>query len=138
MLRLWVKDNISGRVHEYGSDRHDALVLQEDGSLHYENMQACVGTRFPMEGYSFCHADGTVPDLFEEGDEYLDIGGINNEQIVLRGDERAMLQRILSQIPPEKLSEFLPDCIPVDVNLYKRLREKAMPKANRSLRSLSF
>ncbi len=77
MLRLWVKDNTSGAVHEYGTNRHDSLVLQEDGSLHYENIQCCAGTMFPEEGYSFCREDGTIPDVtaVDIGDEYLDIGG---------------------------------------------------------------
>jgi len=77
MLRLWVKDNASGMVHEYGTNRHDSLVLQEDGSLHYENIQCCAGTRYPEEGYSFCREDGTTPDAtaVDVGDEYLDIGG---------------------------------------------------------------
>ena len=61
MLRLYVKDNISGRVHEYGTNQHDALILQDDGSLHYENLQCCTGTMFPEEGYSFCNEDGTIP-----------------------------------------------------------------------------
>ena len=51
MLRLYVKDNTSGRVHEYGTNQHDALILQNDGSLHYENLQCCAGTMFPEEGY---------------------------------------------------------------------------------------
>lgn len=82
MLRLWVKDNTDGKVHEYGTNKHDSLVLQEDGSLHYENIQCCVGTKFAEEGYSFCREDGTVPDTnaVDTGDEYLDIGGCFFEQ----------------------------------------------------------
>ena len=80
MLRLWVKNNITGRVHEYGTDRHDSLILMEDGSLHYENMQCCTGTQFPEEGYSFCREDGTIPNPndIETGDEFIDIGGTKN------------------------------------------------------------
>lgn len=61
MVRLFVRDNTNGHVHEYGTDRHDALILQEDGSLHYENLQNGCGTMFPEEGYSFCFEDGTEP-----------------------------------------------------------------------------
>ena len=77
MLRLFVKDNSSGWVHEYGTNRHDALILQDDGSLHYENMQCCVGTKFQKEGYSFCLEDGTIPewDLEHGVEPYIDIGG---------------------------------------------------------------
>lgn len=28
MLKLWIKDNTSGEVHEYGTSPHDALVIQ--------------------------------------------------------------------------------------------------------------
>jgi len=72
MVRLFVRDNTNGRVHEYGTDRHDALILQEDGSLHYENLQNGCGTMFPDEGYSFCLKDGTVPT---DSYPYIDIGG---------------------------------------------------------------
>lgn len=77
MLRLWVKDNVTGIIHEYGTDEHDALVLREDGSLHYLNMQNGVGTLFPDEGYSFCRKDGTIPNtaMLLSDDVYIDIGG---------------------------------------------------------------
>ena len=80
MLRLYVKDNISGNIHEYGTNQHDALILQEDGSLHYENLQNGCGTMFPGEGYTFCGADGSDPrtreDYIQYGVEpYIDIGG---------------------------------------------------------------
>ena len=76
MLRLFVKDNTTGTVHEYGTDRHDALILQDDGSLHYHNLQNGCGTMFPEEGYSFCFEDGTLPDMSGEFiDPYIDIAG---------------------------------------------------------------
>ena len=77
MLRLFVRDNTDGHVHEYGTNPHDALILQEDGSLHYENMQNCTGTKYPKEGYSFCTADGTIPqwDMVNGVEPYIDIAG---------------------------------------------------------------
>ena len=77
MLRLYVRDNTNDQVHEYGTICHDALILQPDGSLHYENMQSCTGTECPEEGYSFCQKDGTIPDWdLEYGMEpYIDIAG---------------------------------------------------------------
>lgn len=75
MLKLWVKDNKTGTVHEYGTDKHDSLVLQEDGSLHYENLECSAGTKFPEEGYSFCREDGTIPSPDGEEEGYLNIGG---------------------------------------------------------------
>lgn len=77
MLKLYIKDNANGQVHEYGTSHHDALILQEDGSLYYENLQSCAGTKFPEEGYNFCREDGTVPGWDEryEVEPYIDIAG---------------------------------------------------------------
>ena len=61
-VRIFVKDNTDGKVHEYGTNPHDSLVLQEDGSLHYENLQNCTGTKYPEEGYSFCTVSGKPPE----------------------------------------------------------------------------
>lgn len=77
MLQLFIKDNTTGHIHEYGTDKHDSLILQEDGSLHYEHMQSCVGTKYPEEGFSFCLEDGTIPewDLEHGVEPYIDIAG---------------------------------------------------------------
>lgn len=77
MVRLFVKDNLSGRIHEYGTNQHDSLVLQDDGSLHYYNLQNGCGTKFPDEGYSFVLEDASDPRNDMEGESYLDIGGAN-------------------------------------------------------------
>lgn len=80
-VRLFLKDNINGTVHEYGTDEHDSLVLQDDGSLHYYNLQNGTGTKFPEEGYSFCRADGSLlgrsyanyeDDIIDTGGDYYD------------------------------------------------------------------
>lgn len=77
MLKLFVKDNTSGTIHEYGTTPHDAMILQEDGSLHYENMQNCCGTQYPEEGYSFCLEDGSIPkwNMKHGVEPYIDIAG---------------------------------------------------------------
>ena len=85
MVRLFVKDNLSGDVHEYGDDSHDSLILSEDGSLHYYNLYNGAGTMFSEEGYSFCLADGSDPRLREDYIEYgvepyINIGGESNER----------------------------------------------------------
>ena len=81
MVRLYIRDNYTGNVHEYGTNRHDGLVAMEDGSLHYMNLQCGEGSQFASEteGYSFCYADGSLPDPegWETGEECLDIGGAN-------------------------------------------------------------
>lgn len=79
-VKIYVRDNTNGKVHEYGTSQHDALILQEDGSLHYHNLQNGCGTMFPDEGYTFCEADGSAPrtreNYIQYGVEpYIDIGG---------------------------------------------------------------
>ena len=101
MLRLYVKDNTSGRVHEYGTNQHDALILQDDGSLHYENLQCCAGTMFPEEGYSFCNEDGTIPKWDKEygAEPYIDIGGEFYNKTITNADRiRAMSDEELAKI----------------------------------------
>lgn len=79
-VKLYIRDNATGRIREYGTNRHDALILQPDGSLHYENMQNLTGTMFPDEGYTFVLRDGTDPRQSEEYKKYglepcVDLGG---------------------------------------------------------------
>ena len=78
-LDLYLKDNgANGSVHKYGTNPHDSLILQEDGSLHYYNLQNGCGTLDPSEGYEFCLKDGTDPRQDERwgyGEAYLNIGG---------------------------------------------------------------
>lgn len=73
-VKIYIRDNTSGKVHEYGTNPHDALILQEDGSLHYENLQNCTGTMYPEEGYSFCTVSGKPPED-TDGERLVDIGG---------------------------------------------------------------
>ena len=89
-VRLFVKDNTNGAVHEYGDSPHDSLLLTEDGSLHYENLQNCTGTQFPEEGYSFCDENGNVDfECPETGDKIYDIGG-NKKNIERKGEKTTM------------------------------------------------
>ena len=79
-VKIYVRDNTNGNIHEYGTNQHDALILQDDGSLHYQNLQNGCGTMFPDEGYTFCEADGSDPrtreNYIQYGVEpYIDIGG---------------------------------------------------------------
>ena len=80
MVKLYVKDNTTGKIREYVTNPHDSLVLKEDGSIHYLNLQTCTGTRFPSEGYSFCLEDGSDPResamcKIYSMEAFLDVGG---------------------------------------------------------------
>lgn len=114
MLRLFVKDNTSGRVHEYGTNQHDSLVLQDDGSLHYENLQCCAGTMFPEEGYSFCNEDGTIPKWDKEygAEPYIDIGGEFYNKPITNADR-------IRSMSNEELAEFIDRCEMNDIDYAK-------------------
>ena len=111
MLRLYVKDNTSGRVHEYGTNQHDSLVLQDDGSLHYENLQCCAGTMFPEEGYSFCNEDGTIPKWDKEygAEPYIDIGGEFYNKPITNADR-------IRSMSDEELADFIDRCEMGDID----------------------
>ena len=78
-LDLYLKDNgANGSIHKYGTNPHDSLILKEDGSIEYYNLQNGTGTGCPEEGYEFCLKNGTDPRKDERwgyGDAYLNIGG---------------------------------------------------------------
>lgn len=104
-VRLYLRDNTNGSIHEYGTNPHDSLILNKDGSLHYENLQNQCGTEYPEEGYTFVLADGTDPRDDEETlryeEPYLDIGGDYYESGRAEEDRRL-------------LEELFPDCIILD------------------------
>lgn len=51
---LQVRDKIFGDVHTYGSDSHDALMLDENGNVMYYNLQNGEGTG-THGGYEFIY-----------------------------------------------------------------------------------
>lgn len=71
-VKIYIKDNSDGKVHEYGTNHHDCLVLNEDGSIHYQNLQNGEGTL--GGGYSFCTISGKPPED-TDGERIIDIGG---------------------------------------------------------------
>lgn len=73
--QLYVRDNTTGSVHKYGDNSNDCLVVHDDGSIHYINLQTMCGTEFRDEGYSFCFSDGGDPAIFGTDDAIIDIGG---------------------------------------------------------------
>ena len=79
-VKLYIKDSLNGMIHEYGTNPHDSLVLNDDGSIHYHNLQNGAGTFDAEEGYTFCLPDGSDPRTDKNviaygANPYLDIGG---------------------------------------------------------------
>lgn len=81
-MKLFIRDNISGEFHEYGTDRHDSLRLNKNGTLQYYNLQCGEGSRiYPgmptQPAFSFCDENGRLfrGDGGIHGEEYVDLGG---------------------------------------------------------------
>ena len=62
IANIWVRDNITGRIHQVGTDTHDSLDVI-DGKVEYMNMQNGCGTCGDTGGYSFIEEPA---DSFEE------------------------------------------------------------------------
>ncbi|MDO4648331.1 MAG: hypothetical protein Q4B26_06740 [Eubacteriales bacterium] len=78
---IYIRDNVTGKVREYGTSQHDSLRMSEDGKyLVYENLQNGTGTEYPEEGYSFVMEDGkTISEAnynpYDFGADIVNIGG---------------------------------------------------------------
>jgi len=75
-VKLFIKDLQGGNVHEYGTNQHDSLILQPDGTLAYFNLQTGDGSG-EHGSYRFCKEDGSDPRNTSNWQEepFLDIGG---------------------------------------------------------------
>ena len=49
--KIWIKDNITGNVFQFGETAHDALYVDELGRLQYINLQCCMSTQFKERIY---------------------------------------------------------------------------------------
>lgn len=66
MVDIFVKDKESGRVFRAGDDTHDMLTIDDEGQLHYTNLQNGDGcsTAYKGGGYEF------VPNMDDHGYAY--------------------------------------------------------------------
>lgn len=77
---MWIKDLETGMIHKYGTNRHDSLVISEDGKyLSYYNLQNGDGSG-EHGGYVFVtNENGHTPEedrsCYDMGEEYFNIGG---------------------------------------------------------------
>jgi len=39
MINLWIRDKYSGRIHKIGDNSHDCLTVDDEGTVHYYNLQ---------------------------------------------------------------------------------------------------
>lgn len=83
-MNIWVKDTLSGYVHQVGTDPHDSLEMF-GGVVHYVNMQCMEGTL--GGGYEFVEAPGVDDYVSVTPDELM----INRE--LLHKDLQAKLEK---------------------------------------------
>lgn len=38
MTDLWIRDKYSGKIHKIGTDPHDCLYVDDNGTVYYENL----------------------------------------------------------------------------------------------------
>lgn len=96
---MYIRDNETNKVRIYGTDRHDSLVVSQDGRyLEYRNLQNGDGSI--GGGYSFTDVNGNIP--VDNEDEYgtpmyFNIGGFApnqdiNEAVYQYGYEKAVYE----------------------------------------------
>lgn len=83
---LWIKDKRSGRVHRYGSDQHDSLVIEDDGqSIIYRNLQNGESSHAWSDYLLVVDENGTLPKDDPMWKEYgaecfVNIGGVDADK----------------------------------------------------------
>lgn len=83
-MKIYVKDMMTNRFHEVGTDRHDSLLIV-DGGLQYYNLQCGEGTQFGS--YKFCDENGNVEFDDAEGECYYHIGFSEDFKKQYRGEK---------------------------------------------------
>lgn len=125
---MYIKDTLTGTIRKYGSERHDSLMISNDGTrLYYYNLQCGEGSQFGT--YVFCTDEkGLTPNkdevLLKHGAEaYFNIGGFNDAEYALRGGEEDLQE--LEDRFGKNVREVVEDMISGKGNRYLRdfLRE---------------
>ena len=72
MIDLYIRDKYSGKIHKVGDDTHDCITVDEEGTIHYYNLQngdGCIGYKsVNRETLSEKYPDG---DWGVRGIEYI-------------------------------------------------------------------
>lgn len=81
-MKMYIKDLTTGKVREYGTNRHDSLRISENGRyLTYDNLQNGDGS---MGYYRFVTDErGHTPaedDSLPYGEAYFNIGGFERRK----------------------------------------------------------
>lgn len=91
---IYVKDRISGLIHKVGSDKHDSMWVDENGTVHYFNLKSgdgCTGFESAHDkeaGYEFVPSeDGKLDSKHEAtliSDEELRTDTLNDIENIIR------------------------------------------------------
>lgn len=59
---FYVKDKSNGYIHKVGTDKHDSIWVDNEGTLHYQNLQNGDGCSYKsakdeLQGYEFVPSD---------------------------------------------------------------------------------
>ena len=59
---FYVKDKSDGHIHKVGTDRHDSIWVDSEGTLHYQNLQNGDGCSYKsakdkLQGYELVPSD---------------------------------------------------------------------------------
>lgn len=95
LTNIYVKDRISGFVHKVGSDKHDSMWVDENGTVHYFNLKSgegCTGFESAHDkeaGYEFVPSeDGKLDSKHEAtliSDEEMRTETSNAIESLIRG-----------------------------------------------------
>ena len=110
MVKLYIKNNVTNQIHEYGSDPNDSLVLDRRGRLKYVNI---IDDKANKRKYSFVFKNGLDPresNMVIKYHErpYIDIGGeysyfnenpIENIEIVY---DTSWMQKVADEVAPTR------------------------------------
>lgn len=140
---MYIKDLTTGKVREYGADKHDALRVSEDGkSLSFEHLQNGDGS---YGNYRFCEEDGRIPMEITEApvDVYFNIGGftIPNEIKKMDGGIREMIlqeieRRVKVQICQENIVKHIDEFVKkkVEEEVEVRVNSQVMKTLNEKMK----
>ena len=137
---LWIKNKRSGRVHRYGSDQHDSLVIEDDGqSIIYRNLQNGESSH-EWSDYLICvDENGTLPKdeqlRKQYGAEcYVNIGGVDADFWMLMV-KKLIIDRAFgyaSKKMREAFSDLLREVDKIELDMIRERRKKEGGDTNAS------
>lgn len=114
---IYVRDKYSGRIHRVGDDVHDSFWVDENGTLHYHNMQNGDG----CAGYKSVNQDKTVdnPDEYRFGYEFVpmmdgELAEPYASQYKAQKENAKEWDRMVEDLR-KRTAQFKPDEIPEDL-----------------------